>query len=80
MKRKFQESQTEFEIRRDEYLGRLRINTATIIACQAHLENAAKAIEDDYPQINISDEFAEVFANLDLIGDRITRFAEEVED
>jgi hypothetical protein len=78
VKRQEQETTEEYLTRADDFLGKLRMALATIVACQVHLEKCAKIIGDEYPEIDTEKEWAEVFENLCAIGNKTTRYAEEV--
>lgn len=78
MKRQPQETTEECQARAEDFLGKLRMTTATIVACHVQLEKCAKILEDEYPEVDTEIEWKVVFDQLDSIGNKLTRYAEEV--
>lgn len=76
--RKPLETTEEYLIRADDFLGKLRMTVAVIIACQVHLEKCAKTFEDEYPEVDTEKEWQAVFDNLEAIGNKTTKYAEKV--
>lgn len=78
MKREHQETTEECKARADDFLSKLRMTTAIIVICQTHLEIQAKILEDEYPEVNTEIELKVVFDQLNSIGNKLTKYAEEV--